>query len=85
MKRAVIDTDKLVLYLDEKGMNMTSFAKKIGVSPSCVSRLLNNKREASGPVWSGLFGLMGKKAFEYIFFETVVSNDTKGGESKGDK
>ncbi|WP_165980004.1 helix-turn-helix domain-containing protein [Paenibacillus dendritiformis] len=76
IRQARLDTEKLKAYIEENGTNMSGIADKIGVSPSCVSRFMNNKRPASGAVWSGLIGLFGKKVFDYIFFETVVSNDT---------
>lgn len=76
MRRARLDIEKLRSYMEGNNMNMTDIAQKIGVSPSCISRFMNNKRPASGPVWSGLIGLLGKKALDYIFFESIVSNDT---------
>lgn len=81
VRQARLDTEKLRSYIEETGTNMSDIAEKIGVSPSCVSRFMNNKRPASGAVWSGLIGLFGKKVFEYIFFEPIVSKDTEEKES----
>jgi hypothetical protein len=78
-KIAVLDTEKLQDYINQQNINASKLAANIGVSPACMSRVLNNKREPSGLVWSGLIGLMGKKVFDYIFFADNVSNDTNGG------
>ncbi|GIP25505.1 hypothetical protein J23TS9_06350 [Paenibacillus sp. J23TS9] len=77
MKGAGLNVEKLTAYLHEKDLNTSKLAEKIGVSPSCMSRVLNQKREPSGLVWSGLIGYFGKKVFDYvIFFDINVSNDT---------
>lgn len=76
-RKASLNTTKLQEYMERKGINTSEMAAKVGVSPSCMSRVLNNKREPSGPVWSGLMVHFGKKIFDYIFFEDDVSNDTK--------
>jgi hypothetical protein len=77
MKSARLDTHKLNEYIENHGFNTSVFAEKIGVSPSCLSRVLNNKRPASGVVWTGLLGFFGRKIFNFIFFNDDVSNDTK--------
>ncbi|WP_019123590.1 helix-turn-helix domain-containing protein [Brevibacillus massiliensis] len=79
MKSAILDTEKLVNYMRRKGLNTTAMAAKVGVSPSCLSRVLNNKRPPSGVVWSGLLGFFGKKVFDFIIFVDDVSNDKKAG------
>lgn len=76
-KKAMLDTIKLQEYMEREGINTSEMAAKLGISPSCMSRVLNNKREPSGPVWSGLMIYFGKKVFNYIFFDDNVSNDTK--------
>ncbi|ODB61383.1 helix-turn-helix domain-containing protein [Paenibacillus polymyxa] len=81
-RTAVLDTEKLREYMESKDINASELAAVIGVSSSCMSRLLNNKREPSGVVWSGLIGLLGKKVFNYIFFVENVSNDTKNKERR---
>lgn len=75
-RTAVLDTEKLREYMESQDINASELAAVIGVSSSCMSRLLNNKREPSGVVWSGLIGLLGKKVFNYIFFVENVPNDT---------
>lgn len=75
-RQARIDTEKLKAYMEKRGMNMSEIAHKFGVSPSVISRFMSNKRPANGAVWSGFIGLLGRKVFDYIFFESDVSNDT---------
>lgn len=73
---ARLDTEKLKKYIDENDTSMSEIARLFGVSPSAISRFLNKKRSASGDIWSGFVGLFGKRIFEFIFFESNVSNDT---------
>ncbi|GIP38610.1 hypothetical protein J31TS4_18900 [Paenibacillus sp. J31TS4] len=77
MKQVVLDRQKLTEYMKKNGENTSSLAAKLGVTPSCLSRVLNNKRDPSGVVWEGLISLFGKKVFNYIFFEDDVSKDTR--------
>lgn len=79
-KVAVLDTERLQQYMEQHELNTSEMAEKIGVSPSVMSRVLNNKRDPSGLVWSGLIGYLGRKVFNYIFFADDVSKDTKNKE-----
>lgn len=74
-----INIERVRSYMREHDINSTQMAELIGVSPSCISRFLNGKREPNGKVVLSLIGHFGERIVDYIFLNENVSKDTKGG------
>lgn len=68
-----INVEAIRKLVREKGMSLRSFSAMIGVSPACMSRIMNGQREPSTVVIGAIKKTFPEYPLEY-FFDASVTN-----------
>jgi len=64
--------EALSLLMVEKKLSQAQLAKKIGVSRSCISRIMSGKRTASSQVMAGFKKAFPEYSLDYYFTQPKI-------------
>ena len=68
-----INVDGIRKIMKDRGLSLRMFSASIGVSPSCMSRIINGQREPSTLVVGALKNAFPEYPLDY-FFDSSVTN-----------
>ena len=68
-----INVEAVLKIMEEKKLSLRGFSAMIGVSPACMSRIMNGQRDPSTVVVGAIKKALPEYSLDY-FFDATVTN-----------